>query len=143
MTIQITGAHVYLQAYAAAITIHEQIKDAPVVNVIDVGGYTVDVMQIENSRINMDTFTSFYTGVNTLFERVNEHIRGTGAQDIRESVKKNILSSGSTERYSKERVALVRNYAQKLASDILAKVTNKGINPEISALNKNGHMFYG
>ena len=130
ITIQITGVHVYLQAYAAALTIHEQIKDAPVVTIIDVGGYTVDCMQVENSRINMDTFTSFYYGVNTLFERVNEHIRGTGAQDIRESVIKNILvkDENTVKHCPAERVALVQNYAQKLVADILAKVINKGIN---------------
>ena len=130
ITIQIVGANVYLQAYAATLAIHEKIKDAPIVTVIDVGGYTVDCLQIENSRINMGTFTSFYMGVNTLFERVNEHIRGTGAQDIRESIMKNILSNDSDiiKHYPEERVALVQSYAQKLASDILAKVTNKGIN---------------
>ena len=48
--IQIMDAHVYPQAYAAAMTIYDQLVGSRVVNVVDVGGFTVDCLQLNRMK---------------------------------------------------------------------------------------------
>ena len=129
IAVNIKDVHVFPQAYAAAITAFDDIKDAPIVNIVDIGGYTVDIIQLENLKTNMDVCTTFYKGVNTLFQKINEHIRATGDKDIRESIIENILLNDlkSIENYSKARIELIQNQALKFATDVLLEVGHNGM----------------
>ena len=134
MSIKIVKTHVFPQAYAAALTIYEQIKDSPIVNIVDIGGYTADCIQLENVhglglRANMDICTSLYLGVNSLFKKINEQVRATGAQNIRDSVIENILceDNNSLEHYSKARVELIKKEARKFSMEVLAEVAHTGL----------------
>jgi len=53
------------QAYAATITEYSQLKDSRIVNVVDVGGVTVDCLQLNKFKPNMALCTSLYWGMNT------------------------------------------------------------------------------
>ena len=136
----IGDAQVYPQSYAAALTAYEDIKKAPLVSVVDVGGYTVDCIRLERMHTNMDVCTSLYRGVGTLFQKINEHIRASGAQNLRDSVIENILlnDTKSMETYSQARIDLVKDLAQKFAAELLLEVAHTGLD-----LNEDLTVFVG
>lgn len=85
-SIQITGAYAFSQAYAAAVTVLDRLKVFNIVNVIDVGGFTVDCLQLNRFKPNMTLCTSLYWGCNTLFQTINDHIRSTCGREIPNSI---------------------------------------------------------
>jgi len=130
MNVRIVDTFVSPQAYAAALTVVNEIAYAPLVNIIDIGGYTSDYVQLERLRINMDICTSSYTGVNTMFQKISEQVRATGgATGIRDKTITDIIlnDSKSIVGYSKARVDLIQSQARKLANDILSEATSYGM----------------
>jgi len=76
-SIKITGAVAFPQAYSAAITVYDKLKDSNIVNIVDLGGFTVDCLQLNRFKPNMTLCTSLYWGVNTLFQSINDQMRST------------------------------------------------------------------
>ncbi|MCL2840294.1 MAG: ParM/StbA family protein [Defluviitaleaceae bacterium] len=130
--IKITSAHVYPQAFAAALTAHNEIKHSNTVNVIDIGGFTVDCLQLNNFRPNMTLCTSLYLGVRTLFDKINEQARATGGKDIADNIIESILNNEphALAEYSEKRINLVQNTAYTYADRMLAEVAQKGFDLE-------------
>ena len=50
-------------------------------NVVDIGGYTVDVLKMTDFRPDMSVCTSLYYGTNTLVRDANERMRATGTRE--------------------------------------------------------------
>jgi len=96
-SIQITGAHAFPQAYAAAVTVFDKLKDSNLVNIVDVGGFTVDCLQLNKFKPNMTLCTSLYLGVNTLFDNINEGIRSEGGINIPTGIIEGILKKDPAE----------------------------------------------
>ena len=96
-SIQLTDAHAFPQAYAAAITVYDRLKGSNIVNVIDIGGYTVDCLQLNRFKPNMTLCTSLYWGANQLFQSINDQVRATGGRDISNSIIEGILSKDPSE----------------------------------------------
>jgi len=140
VTIEITGAQAFPQAYAAAITVYDKIKDSHMVNIVDIGGYTVDCLGLSKMRPNMDVCTSLYMGVNTLFQKINEQVRATGAQNIQDSIIEAILMDDlkTISDYSKTRIELVRGRTQKFCAELLSEVAQTGLD-----LTENKTVFVG
>ena len=127
--VKIESAQAFPQAFAAALTVYDRIKGSQVVSIVDIGGYTIDCLQLISLRPNMNVCTSLYMGVNTLFRMINEQVRATGAQNIPESVIESILLGDWKKLgdYSKPRIELVKNIAAKFACDILHEVEQTGL----------------
>jgi len=124
--IKIVGAQAFPQAYAAALTVFDQIKDYQIVNIIDIGGYTVDCMQLVNHKVNMDVCTSMYSGINLFFQKINEQVRATGARDIAEITIESILQNDPKvegHRHSK----MVKEQARIFASSLISHVASAGL----------------
>lgn len=131
-SIRFTGAHVYPQAYAAAITAYDRLKDSRIVNIVDIGGFTVDCLQLNKFNPNMALCTSIYLGVNTLFQSINDHIRSTGARDISDNVIERILSKDpdALSEYSEKRIEIVMSAAIHHANRMLSEIAQKGFDLE-------------
>jgi plasmid segregation protein ParM len=140
LTVEITGAQAYPQAYAAAITVYDKIKDSHMVNIVDIGGYTVDCLRLSKMQPDMGVCTSLYMGINTLFQKINEQVRATGAQDIQDSIIEAVLMDDwkVISDYSPSRIELVRNTAQKFCAELLSEVSQTGLD-----LAENKTVFVG
>lgn len=127
--IEITSAQAFPQAYAAALTVYDQIKDFPIVNIVDIGGYTVDCLQLLDMKPNMDVCTSLYYGVNTLFQKINEQVRATGAQNIHDSIIEGIILNDrrTVDDCSSSRIDLVKSQAKKFSAELLSEVSQTGL----------------
>jgi len=122
--IRITGATVYPQAYAAAITAFEKLKGSNIANIVDVGGFTVDCLQLENFRPNMMLCTSLYQGINKLIQSINDQMRGAGGREIANNVIEGILRKDSSylAEYSTNRIDTITFAAQSHTEHLLAEI---------------------
>ena len=127
-TVKITSAYVYPQAYAASVAAYSQLRGSKVVNVIDIGGYTVDCLQLTDNRPNMELCTSLYWGVNNLFRTINDHMRAGAGRDIPENIIESILMNDPAilSESSESRINLIRSCADTHASRLLSEVSQKG-----------------
>jgi len=140
IAINIVDVHVFPQAYSAAITILERIKDMHTVNIVDIGGYTVDLLQLTNMRPNMSLCTSLYFGANMLFQKINEQVRAKGANNIPDAVIEGILMEDKKVLHDSthERITLVLSCAEAFVRDMLLEVSQTGIE-----LTENRTVFVG
>ena len=69
-SIYIREVEVYAQAFAAAMLIHNKLKDMPKVIVLDIGGFTVDYMQILKGRADFGNSDYLENGVITLYNQI-------------------------------------------------------------------------
>ena len=140
ISIRIVDVFVYPQAFAAAITAREHFKDMRTVNIVDIGGYTVDLLQLTNMRPDMSVCTSLYHGANTLFQRINERVRAKGAKNIPDLTIEGILLSDDAvlRDCSSERVDLVRENAEQFAHYVVSEISQAGLD-----LIENATVFVG
>ena len=130
---KIANVCVYPQAYAAALTVSELFEDSVIANIIDIGGFTVDLLQLVDGSPNMSMCSSQYFGVNLLFERINDQVRAkTTGKIIPDLIIENLLRSDekTLRNSSVDRVELVKSTTKQFARDILLKVSDKGVDLE-------------
>jgi len=120
------------QAYAAAITEFEQLKGSRIVNIVDFGGFTVDCLQLNRFKPNMARCKSLYLGINTLFQDINDQVRGAGGWDISNEAIEGILSKDpdSLSEYSEKRIQTVISAAETHVDRMLAEIGQKGFDLE-------------
>ena len=132
MSINISKVYVYPQAYAASLTIAKDLEDYSIANIVDIGGYTTDCVQIANMELNIDLCTSIHKGIHRLLFKVNEKVRSQGLQDIPERVIEGIISNDAKtlSNYSRDRIDLVKKEAHKFVLELLADVSRTGMDFE-------------
>ena len=130
--IKITGAYAFPQAYSAAITAFDKLKDSNILNIVDIGGYTVDCLQLNKFNPNMALCTSLYWGTNTLFESINDQMRPTGGRDLSNSIIEGILKKDPADlaEYSEKRIETVTSAALSHTERMLAEIAQKGFDLE-------------
>jgi len=130
--IHITRAHASPQAYAAAVTAYEQLIESRIINIVDIGGFTVDCLQLNKFKPNMTRCTSLYWGINTLFQSINDQARSAGGRDISNDIIEGILSKDPEilSDYSEKRIKTVISAAETHANRMLAEIAQKGFDLE-------------
>jgi len=138
--IRVVDAHLYPQAYAAAITVLEHFKGVRAVGVVDVGGYTVDLLRLTDMKPDMAVCTSLHYGVNLLFQRVNEQVRATGANNIPDAVIEGILLKDEIvlQDCAPAHIDLVQTTASLFAQGLLQEIAQVGLD-----LAENRTVFVG
>jgi len=98
------------------------------VNIVDVGGFTVNCLQLNKFSPNMTLCTSLYWGMNTLFQAINDKMRSAGGRDLTNPVIEGILKKDPAylSQYSEERVEIVTSSALSHADRMLAEIEQKG-----------------
>ncbi|MCL2188274.1 MAG: ParM/StbA family protein [Defluviitaleaceae bacterium] len=131
-SIQIKSAQAFPQAFAAAVTVYDRLKDSNIVNIVDVGGFTVDCLQLNKFKPNMTLCTSLYWGVNQLFQSINDEMRSTGGRDISSSIIEGILKKDPSDlaEYSEKRITTIMSAAASHTERMLAEVAQKGFDLE-------------
>ena len=140
VTIKITDVKVYPQAYAAALTVREEIKNTRIVNVVDIGGYTVDGFQMTDFRVDISTCKSLYSGINILFETINEQVRAKMAKEIPYFKIEGVLRNDQEiiTNMKAERISVIKTTTERFAKDLLSKLTHAGFD-----LEENPTVFVG
>ena len=128
----IANATVYPQGYAAAFTVADRLQGSRVVNIVDIGGYTVDCLQMTNFIPDATRCTSLYWGIMPLFESINSQVRASGRNNIKDVIIEDILKKdkAALEEYTEERIALIHSAAQAHANRMVAEIAAKGFDLE-------------
>ena len=109
-------------------------------NIIDVGGFTVDCLQMNKFKPNMTLCTSLYWGVNQLFQSINDQMRSSGGRDVSGNIIEGILSKDPSDlaEYSEKRISMVMSAATAHVERMLAEIAQKGFD-----LEENKTVFMG
>jgi len=131
-SIQITSAQAFPQAYSAAVTALDRLKGSNIVNLVDLGGFTVDCLQLKKFEPNMALCTSLYWGVNTLFQSINDRMRSLGGNDIASSIIEGVLRKDPADlaEYSEKRIEVISSAAKSHTKRMLAEIAQKGFDLE-------------
>jgi len=131
-SIRITNATASPQAFSAAITVRDRLKDSNIVNIVDIGGFTVDCLQLVKFKPTMSLCTSLYWGVNTLFQGINDQMRAGGGRDISNCIIEGILKKDPADlaEYSQKRIDTVTSAAVAHSEAMLAEIAQKGFDLE-------------
>jgi len=70
-SIRISKVYSYTQALAAAVTRYGELKNYAAAYIIDIGGFTVDVLKLRNGRPDLEVLESFEKGVITLYNAIS------------------------------------------------------------------------
>ncbi len=62
------------QAYAAAMPVYSRIRDFPKATIIDIGGFTVDYLQIKKGQADLSVCDSLENGVITLYNAIKSKV---------------------------------------------------------------------
>ena len=129
IAIKISAVHVYPQAYAAFVTVMENFKDLRTLNIVDIGGHTVDILQMVNLYPNMSVCTSLFGGVNTLFQRINESTRAKGDNNIPESDIDGVLRCDKKilNECSQKLISLIQSKAEQFTHEKIAEISQVGL----------------
>jgi len=138
--VSVKDVHLFPQAYAAAITALEHLKGVRTVNIVDVGGFTADLLRLIGIKPDMTVCTSLHYGVNLLFQRINEQVRATGANNISDVVIEGVLLKDEIVLLdcAPARVDLVQTTAALFAQDLLQEISQAGLD-----LAENRTVFVG
>jgi plasmid segregation protein ParM len=125
--IRITDATVFPQAFSAAATVFDRLQGSNIVNIVDVGGFTVDCLQLEKFKPNIALCTSLYLGVNTLFQSINDQMRSMGGRDIANSIIEGILRKDPADlaEYSEKRIEMITSAAAAHTERMLDEIAQK------------------
>ncbi len=72
---RITDCKVFAQGHAALCRYYQQLKDYNSITMIDIGGYTVDVLKLHNFKVDRASCTSLRMGTITLFNDIRSELQ--------------------------------------------------------------------
>jgi plasmid segregation protein ParM len=84
-SVRITRVLSYPQAFAAAVTQYSSLKNHSSAYVIDIGGFTIDVLKLRRGRPDLAVVESFENGVITLYNRIASKCNSQYARILEES----------------------------------------------------------
>ena len=125
-TICIDEVSAYPQAYAAAITVYNQIRAYLKVVVIDIGGFTVDYLIIKNGDADLSACDSLENGVIMLYNQVIARVNSASDLLLDETDIDAILK-GEADHFSEDVKDVVTSAAQVFLSDIIGKLRERAI----------------
>ena len=123
-TIVITETVCYPQSYAAAVTMFQTLKRIPRALILDIGGVTVDYMQIKNGGGDMSVSDSLESGVIMLYNKITSKVRAEYDIGLSEPEIDAILL-GESVQTTREAVVLTERLAQEFISDLLSALRER------------------
>ena len=117
--ISITDVACYPQSYAAAMTMYCDMVKVPRALILDIGGYTVDYLQIRNGTGDMTVCDSLENGIITLYNKIISRARSEHDILLSEGEIDMILTGNHTD-FPAQIVELTEHMAQEFISDLLS-----------------------
>ena len=123
-SVVITKAVCYPQSYAAAITMFQALKRIPRALILDIGGVTVDYMQIKNGGGDMSVSDSLESGVIMMYNRIVSKVRAEHDIILSEPEIDAILL-GQNVQTTPEVIQLTERLAQEFTLDLLSALRER------------------
>ena len=123
--IQIEDVKLFPQGYSALALYPEYLKDEPSVLLVDIGGWTVDLMRLDNAVPNAATCRSLELGVIRCIDEILEQVRRNTGLSITETQVERILQGKSCSMPA-EVVSLIERQGRLYIEKILSAITEAG-----------------
>ena len=123
--IQIKDVKLFPQGYSALALHPEYLKDEPSVLLVDVGGWTVDLMRLDNAVPNAATCRSLELGVIRCIDETAEQVRRNTGLSVTETQIERVLR-GKPAVWQKMPDGVIQENGRKYIERILSAVTESG-----------------
>ena len=123
--IQIEDVKLFPQGYSALALYPEYLKDEPSVLLVDIGGWTVDLMRLDNAVPNAATCRSLELGVIRCMDEIREQVRRNTGLSVTETQIERVLR-GKPSSMPAEVVSLIEKQGRLYIEKILSAITEAG-----------------
>jgi len=110
--------------------------------VVDVGGYTVDCLRLEDFNPDVNVMVSLPKGVDTLFTKINKRVRARMESELRDSTMEGVLLKDAKTMDARnthpDDIILIQTEAKNYTQDLLMSVARAGLD-----LKKDTTVFIG
>lgn len=123
--IQIEDVKLFPQGYSALALYPEYLKDEPSVLLVDIGGWTVDLMRLDNAVPNAATCRSLELGVIRCMDEIREQVRRNTGLSVTETQIERVLR-GKPSSMPAEVMSLIERQGRLYIEKILSAITEAG-----------------
>lgn len=124
-TIRLTDAMLFPQGYAAVLT-QTELLDEPSVIVADIGGWTVDLMRLDNRLPNAATCRSLELGMIRCLDTISEKVRQLFGVSMTDAQIESVLR-GDTGSMDDRVRAVIHAQAGQYVQSLLSAITESGL----------------
>lgn len=124
-SILITSATCFPQAYAAVVSVYQQVQQSPKTVVIDIGGFTADYLQLKYGEVDLSVCDSLENGVILLYNRIRSRVNAEFDLLLDESDIDAVLKGAARPAGSVQQIILAE--AQSFVDDLLGKLRERMI----------------
>ncbi len=114
------------QAYAAAMPVYNQIKDFTKAIIIDIGGFTVDYVQIRKGQADLSVCDSLENGVITFYNAIKSKVNADFDLLLEESDIDNIIRNEPND-FNSIVIQIIENHARIFVMDLIGKLRERMI----------------
>jgi len=130
-SIRINKVVSYTQALAAAVTRYGDLKNHAVSYVIDIGGFTVDVLKLRKGRPDLEVMESFEQGIITLYNKIMSQCNARFDRLLEDSDIDEVIK-GEPTILPGEIQLLIRTNAQQFLNEFFNFLRERGIDVKSS-----------
>lgn len=123
--IQIEDVKLFPQGYSALALYPEYLRDEPSVLLVDIGGWTVDLMRLDNAVPNATTCRSLELGVIRCMDEIAEQVRRNTGLSVTDTQIERVLN-GKACSMPKEVVSVIQHQGRVYIENILSAITEAG-----------------
>ena len=122
--VNIVNCKVYPQGYASLITVFNNYRNI-LCNIIDIGGYTVDIFRVENGMIDSKSCYSLPDGIITLIANVQQELLKMNIR-LTEGQVQDIIAGKEPVIFEVDVKEMVEVFAKDYTENILSKIQEYG-----------------
>ena len=123
--VTIRDVKLFPQGYAAVLT-QTELLDEPSVIVADIGGWTVDLMRLDNRIPNATTCRSLELGMIRCIDEISEQVRRALGLSLTDAQIESVLRGGASSLPDEVR-AIIHAQADKYVQNLLSAITESGL----------------
>ncbi|WP_258106861.1 ParM/StbA family protein [Christensenella minuta] len=123
--ITIRDVMLYPQGYTAILSNMHLIENEPSVIVCDIGGWTVDIMRLDNAIPNAETCRSLELGMIRCFDEIGEQVRRNTGKSLTSAQIETVLKGEACSIDSKAR-QMTLEYGRRYAGKLLSAISESG-----------------
>lgn len=132
LEVEIARVTVYPQGFSAAADLLGQLKDYPRTYIVDIGGYTTDVVMLAKGKPDMSFCHSFNFGVIHMDNAIQRIVSAQHDVELEDDHIESTLMGGVTLPSGIQ--ATIRKEAERYAGDLMRNLREKGVDPSINML---------
>ena len=117
---------VYPQAYAAVVPQAEKLRETPRTFVVDIGGYTTDVLLLRTTRPDMQFCRSLELGMIRCLDEISEQVRQIFGVSMTDAQIESVLRGGAIGADDRVR-AVIHAQAGQYVRDLLSTIMESGL----------------